>query len=81
MQEFTESVIQNGFSIIVSAFLLLRMERELRALREAIERLRYCQVCRFAPLEVRPFGVVPGVAESSGQRVADGVFKDGVFQE
>ena len=30
--------------------MLLRMESELRALREAIDRLRYCQICRFAPI-------------------------------
>jgi hypothetical protein len=43
--------LQNCFSIVVSAFLLLRMERELRGLREAIDRLRRCQVCRFGVLE------------------------------
>jgi hypothetical protein len=26
------------------------MERELRILREAIDRLRHCQVCRFSPV-------------------------------
>jgi hypothetical protein len=50
MEAFIESTLQSGFSIIVSGFLLLRMEGELRALREAIDRLRYCQICRFAPL-------------------------------
>ncbi|MDR1049310.1 MAG: YvrJ family protein [Synergistaceae bacterium] len=47
MDEFVQSTLQNCFSIVVSAFLLLRMERELRGLREAIDRLRRCQVCRF----------------------------------
>jgi hypothetical protein len=49
MDEFVQSTLQNCFSIVVAAFLLLRMERELRVLREAIDRLRHCQVCRFAP--------------------------------
>lgn len=50
MDALIQSTLQNGFSIVVAAFLLLRMESELRALREAIDRLRYCQICRFAPL-------------------------------
>ena len=50
METFVQAVLQNGFSVAVAAFLLLRMERELRGLREAIERLRYCQTCRFSPL-------------------------------
>ena len=50
MDAFVQSTLQNCFSIVVAAFLLLRMEGELRALREAIDRLRYCQVCRFAPV-------------------------------
>ena len=49
MDAFIQSTLQNCFSIVVAAFLLLRMERELRVLREAIDRLRHCQVCRFAP--------------------------------
>jgi hypothetical protein len=49
VETFVESMLQSCFSIAVSAFLLLRMEGELRALRGAIDRLRYCQVCRFAP--------------------------------
>ncbi|MDR2137642.1 MAG: YvrJ family protein [Synergistaceae bacterium] len=50
MEAFIESTLQSSFSIIVSGFLLLRMEGELRALRQAIDRLRYCQICRYAPL-------------------------------
>jgi hypothetical protein len=50
MDAFIQSTLQNCFSIVVAAFLLLRMERELRVLREAIDRLRHCQVCRFAPM-------------------------------
>jgi hypothetical protein len=46
---FVQNTLQNGFSIVVAAFLLLRMEKELRALREAIDRLRHCQICRFDP--------------------------------
>ncbi|GHS96113.1 hypothetical protein AGMMS50276_13980 [Synergistales bacterium] len=57
MDEFLQSTLQNCFSIVVSAFLLLRMERELRVLGEAINRLRTCQVCRFegAMTEYRPY--------------------------
>jgi len=49
-EAFVQAVLQNGFSVAVAAFLLLRMERELRGLREAIDRLRHCQNCRFSPL-------------------------------
>jgi hypothetical protein len=50
MEAFIETTLQSCFSIVVSAFLLLRMEKELKALRGAIDRLRYCQICRFTPL-------------------------------
>jgi len=43
-----DAFVQTTFSIAVAAFLLLRMESEMRALREAIDRLRYCQLCRFS---------------------------------
>ena len=38
-----------GDRIRVAAFLLTRMERELRLLREAIEGLRHCQTCKLSP--------------------------------
>jgi hypothetical protein len=41
--------LQSGFAICVAAFLLIRLERELRRLSQAIEQLRRCQVCRFGP--------------------------------
>ena len=47
MEGFIQSTLQNCFSIVVAAFLLLRMEGEIRALREAIDRLRYCRIFRF----------------------------------
>ena len=50
METLVQASLQNGFSVAVAAFLLLRMERELRGLREAIDRLRHCQNCRFSPL-------------------------------
>ena len=50
METFVQAALQNSFSVAVAAFLLLRMERELRGLREAIDRLRHCQNCRFSPL-------------------------------
>lgn len=52
MEIFAQMVLQNGFSVAVAAFLLLRMERELRGLREAIERLRHCQTCRLSPWKI-----------------------------
>ncbi|MDR1979085.1 MAG: YvrJ family protein [Synergistaceae bacterium] len=67
MEAFIESTLQNCFSIAVSAFLLLRMEGELRALRGAIDRLRYCQICRFAPL---PSATVSGAPEDAPEGVA-----------
>jgi hypothetical protein len=63
MEAFVQSALQNSFSVVVAAFLLLRMEREIRCLREAIDRLRYCQVCRFAP--VLPGDVSPGKGDAS----------------
>ena len=48
MDAFVQATLQSSFSIVVAAFLLLRMEGEIRALREAIDRLRYCQLCRFS---------------------------------
>ena len=50
MEAFVQSVVQNSFSVAVAAFLLLRTERELKGLREAIDRLRHCQNCRFSPV-------------------------------
>ena len=44
-----EILLQSGFSVGVAAFLLLRMERELKNLTAAIERLRLCQVCKLRP--------------------------------
>ena len=65
MDAFVQSTLQNCFSIVVAAFLLLRMEGETRALREAIDRLRYCQVCRFSPVVVvEPIDVSPEEGEA-----------------
>lgn len=47
-----ESILQNVFSVGVAAFLLARMERELRALRSAIETLRHCPICRVSPWRI-----------------------------
>ena len=44
-----ESFFNSGFSVAVAAFLLTRMERDLRLLREAIEGLRHCQTCKLSP--------------------------------
>ena len=50
-KELIEAVTSNGFSVAVAAFLLLRMEKELRALRKTIKRLRHCQVCKFSEFD------------------------------
>jgi len=47
-----EDFIQHGFSVAVAAFLLARVERELRALRAAIETLRHCPTCTVSPWRV-----------------------------
>ena len=43
-----ENFINNGFAIAVAAFLLLRVERQMRKLTDAILLLRHCQVCRLS---------------------------------
>ena len=50
-ENFFQAVASNGFPVAVAAFLLLRMEKELRALRKAIERLRHCQICKFSEFD------------------------------
>ena len=42
-----KNVFNGSFSVVVAAFLLLRMEKELRLLRESIEALRHCSICRY----------------------------------
>ena len=49
VETFFQTFMQNGFSVAVAAFLLMRMEKELRLLREAIITLRHCASCRFSP--------------------------------
>ena len=50
MEEIFGGIADKAFSIAVSAFLLLRMERELKLLRASIDRLRHCSVCTISPL-------------------------------
>lgn len=54
MDTLIGSAMQGGFSVAVAAFLLLRMERELKALREAITLLRHCQTCRLSQWPTAP---------------------------
>ena len=49
MDELLSSVLQSSFSIVVAAFLLLKIEKEIRSLNIAIERLKHCQTCRLSP--------------------------------
>lgn len=44
-----ETFLQASFSVAVAAFLLVRMEKELRLLRGAIENLRHCSICALSP--------------------------------
>ena len=44
-----ETFLQASFSVVVAAFLLVRMEKELRLLRGAIENLRHCSICALSP--------------------------------
>ena len=46
MMEFPAELIQSGFSVAVAAFLLIRIEKELKHLAKAIDQLRLCQVCQ-----------------------------------
>lgn len=55
-----EEFIQHGFSVAVAAFLLARVERELRALRAAIETLRHCPTCTVSPWRVSLAGTGAG---------------------
>lgn len=50
MDDFFGGIIDKAFSIAVSAFLLMRMERELKQLRVSIDRLRHCAQCKLSPL-------------------------------
>ena len=50
-ESFFQAVASNGVPVAVAAFLLLRMEKELKMLRVAIERLRHCQTCRFSEFD------------------------------
>ena len=47
LAELLEPTIQFGFPVAVAAFVLLRLEREIKRLVGAIEGLRRCQVCKF----------------------------------
>ena len=49
MEEILKEFVQHGFSVAVAAFLLLRVEKELRLLRGAIETLRHCPTCTVSP--------------------------------
>ena len=50
LEEVFGGIVDKAFSIAVSAFLLLRMEREMKLLRASIDRLRHCSVCTISPL-------------------------------
>ena len=60
-----EDFIQHVFSVAVAAFLLARVERELRALRAAIETLRHCPTCTVSPWRVTLAGSDPEQKEEA----------------
>ena len=39
MEEFLSSILQNGFAVVVAGYLLVRMEKEIKALKESIDKL------------------------------------------
>lgn len=55
------SFLEGSFSVLVAAFLLLRMERRMCELTKAITQLRHCQTCRYSPVffAVSPDGDEP----------------------
>ena len=44
-ERIIENFMSSGFAVCVACFVLFRLERELKELRRAIERLARCQVC------------------------------------
>lgn len=49
METTVTSFLEGSFSIIVAAFLLLRMESRMSELTNAINLLRHCQNCKYSP--------------------------------
>ena len=47
LDQILSSITSNGFPVAVAAYLLLRMESELRALRLTIETLKRCAHCKY----------------------------------
>lgn len=39
MEELLKSALQNGFAVAVAGYLLIRMEKEIKALKESIDKL------------------------------------------
>jgi len=46
-EDIVAGVAANGFPVVVAAYLLVRMEKELQALRLSIDTLRHCKACTF----------------------------------
>ena len=38
MEELLKSALQNGFAVAVAGYLLIRMEKEIKALKESIDK-------------------------------------------
>ena len=77
MDGIFSGIVDKAFSIAVSAFLLLRMERELKLLRLCIDRLRHCAQCRLSPIndeESKKLWTAYGGEEVAANEVQAGVF-------
>ena len=53
-EKVVSTFLSNGFAVGVTAFLLVRLERELLELRKVIEGLRRCAVCKVLVVESVP---------------------------
>ena len=47
-QELVTGLVQSGFSVGVAAFLLIRLDNDIKDLTKAIEGLKRCQICKVA---------------------------------
>ena len=66
MEEILKFIAETSFPVAVAAFLLLRLEKRIEGLTEAIERLRHCQTCMFSPQRERDIKKASTVKEVKG---------------
>ena len=51
--ELLQFIVQHGFSVVVAAYLLVRIEKKISDLTEAITELRHCMEVKVARFEAR----------------------------